>query len=209
MAKDYYLILGVPLDAAPGEIRSAFRRLARRYHPDRRTDPSPAEFQRISEAYGVLSDPVRRARYDRSRRERRPLISEPVPLVDATAPVRPSFEALLERLSRNFLSSEAPKAEHEEPLHFELILSPEEAELGILIPFRVPVFAVCHHCGGLGCAVCDDEGRLVDEETVDVKIPAGVRHGSVFEISLAPLGIRNLWLRVYVRIDTPSASRPS
>ena len=49
MAKDYYLILGVPLDAAPDEIRSAFRKLAFRYHPDRRGGASSGAFQRISE----------------------------------------------------------------------------------------------------------------------------------------------------------------
>ena len=64
MAKDYYLILGVPLDAAPGEIRSAFRRLALQYHPDRRGEAGTRAFRDISEAYDVLSDPAQRARYD-------------------------------------------------------------------------------------------------------------------------------------------------
>lgn len=104
MAKDYYLILGVPLDAAPSEIRSAFRRLALRYHPDRRGASSPREFQDISEAYDVLSDPARRARYDRESRSPRsdvvpfsaragepePLISEPVPILGRPETVRPS-----------------------------------------------------------------------------------------------------------------------
>lgn len=68
MAKrDPYEVLGVPRDASADEIKSAYRRLARRYHPDvNPDDPSAKEkFQEIGEAYGVLSDADRRARFDR------------------------------------------------------------------------------------------------------------------------------------------------
>ncbi|MBI5667403.1 MAG: J domain-containing protein [Chloroflexi bacterium] len=66
MAKDYYATLGVKKDASEKEIKSAFRKLAKKYHPDaNREDPnSEAKFKEINEAYEVLSDPEKRARYD-------------------------------------------------------------------------------------------------------------------------------------------------
>ena len=65
--RDYYRVLGVPRDADTKVIKDAFRRLARRYHPDTSTEPDAEErFKEIAEVYGVLSDPARRRDYDAS-----------------------------------------------------------------------------------------------------------------------------------------------
>ncbi|HEY5982474.1 MAG TPA: molecular chaperone DnaJ [Anaerolineales bacterium] len=64
--RDYYDVLGVGRGAGDDEIKGAFRKLARQYHPDVNKDPDAEErFKEINEAYGVLSDPGKRARYDR------------------------------------------------------------------------------------------------------------------------------------------------
>ncbi len=65
--RDYYEVLGVPRDGDTQQLKSAYRRLAMESHPDRNpNDPQAAErFKEASEAYAVLSDPERRARYDR------------------------------------------------------------------------------------------------------------------------------------------------
>lgn len=66
MARDYYDILGVPRNADKSEIKSAFRKLAREYHPDvSKHADAEAKFKEINEAYEVLSDDEKRARYDR------------------------------------------------------------------------------------------------------------------------------------------------
>jgi curved DNA-binding protein len=65
--KDYYKILGVERKASEAEIRKAYRKLAMQYHPDRNPEDKQAEerFKEINEAYQVLSDPQKRAHYDR------------------------------------------------------------------------------------------------------------------------------------------------
>ena len=67
--KDYYKALGVPKDAAPGEIKKAYRKLARQFHPDANKGDTAAEdrFKEVSEAYDVLSDDKRRKEYDEAR----------------------------------------------------------------------------------------------------------------------------------------------
>jgi curved DNA-binding protein len=64
--KDYYATLGVTKTATPDELRKAFRKLARQFHPDVAKDKKTAEtkFKEINEAYEVLSDPVKRQKYD-------------------------------------------------------------------------------------------------------------------------------------------------
>ncbi len=64
--RDYYEILGVPRTASADEIKSAFRKLARQYHPDVSKEANAEErFKEINEAYSILSDADKRARYDR------------------------------------------------------------------------------------------------------------------------------------------------
>ncbi|MFM7354335.1 MAG: DnaJ domain-containing protein, partial [Microcystis aeruginosa] len=66
MPTDYYEILGVSRDAGKEDIKRAYRRLARKYHPDVNKEPGAEEhFKEINRAYEILSEPETRNRYDR------------------------------------------------------------------------------------------------------------------------------------------------
>jgi curved DNA-binding protein CbpA len=96
---NYYLVLGVTSNADADTIRSAFRALVRRYHPDAGEGSSPQKFREIVEAYETLADPVRRHRYDEAMQRIRPVVqrssatvprqrSAPEPLVSERQPRR-------------------------------------------------------------------------------------------------------------------------
>ena len=80
-SKDYYTILGVGRSASEKEIRQAYRRLARKYHPDVNPGDKAAEakFKEINEAHEVLADPEKRQKYDRLETSGSMLSSSPKP----------------------------------------------------------------------------------------------------------------------------------
>ena len=74
---DHYSALGVPSSASTADIKTAFRRLAAHYHPDRNASPdAPARFRLVQTAYDVLSDDAKRQAYDDNRR--RNLLDDPL-----------------------------------------------------------------------------------------------------------------------------------
>jgi len=79
-AMSYYDVLGIPIDADEEAIRSAFRGLARRYHPDAGEGSSAERFRQVAEAYATLSDPAHRRVYDLSLRRVRPRVVPVEPL---------------------------------------------------------------------------------------------------------------------------------
>ena len=95
---NYYVVLGIAEDADDETIRSAFRALARRYHPDVGAGSSPVEFQRAREAYETLADPERRRRHDRQLRDAR---AQPV-VVRQVIVSRPFAEPLLSSWHSSF-----------------------------------------------------------------------------------------------------------
>lgn len=68
--KDYYKVMGLKQDASPSDVKVAYRRLARKYHPDLNKDPKAEEhFKELGEAYDVLKDPEKRKTYDQFARD--------------------------------------------------------------------------------------------------------------------------------------------
>ncbi|MBI4464089.1 MAG: DnaJ domain-containing protein [Acidobacteria bacterium] len=106
MLSDYYAILGVAPEASPEQVRAAYRRLAKQYHPDAGGDPE--RFRVVQEAYARLSDPAQRQKHLYSPTAAEPLIPsrprQPEPFVASRASPFRRPEALedLDRLFREF-----------------------------------------------------------------------------------------------------------
>jgi len=225
LARNYYVVLGVPASESSTGIRQAFRELALRYHPDRAGAQGTRHFQELTEAYEVLSDPDRRASYDEGLRHggeadlpARPPVwpasaSEPEPLVpDRLSLLRdfwvtqPSADEVLDRILQSFADPERPKSRRLDALNLELLLSPEEAARGGVVALGVPVFYPCRACHGAGvlaayaCQACDGRGVVEEEEAVHLAIPAFVRDGTILRVPLRGLGIHNMYLHVFIRV---------
>ena len=218
--KTYYMILGVSSTESSRGIRAAYRDLAKRLHPDVAGEQATRSFQEVSEAYGVLSDPKLRRAYNNKlsraedggivtvrRSSPEPLVREPVTILGNRDGIRPSFEAMYDRFLRNFTGIGVPKSEQREGLNVELLLTPEEAAHGCILPLRVPVFACCPECGGSGrdwmfpCALCQQQGLIEKEELLRIGIPPMAPAGSILEIPLRGLGIHNFYLRLHVFVE--------
>jgi len=135
------------------------------------------------------------------------LTREPVSILENRDGVRPSFEAMYHRFLRNFTGIGVPKSERLEGLNFEVLLTPEEASRGCVVPVGVPVFSGCPECGGSGrdwvfpCSYCRQQGMIEREEVLRVRIPPMVPSGSVHEIPLRGLGIHDFYLRLHVIVE--------
>jgi molecular chaperone DnaJ len=225
MTKDYYVILGVSRTESPSGIRGAFRELVECYYPDRIGPQGAPVFQDIVEAYQVLVDPERRKRYNQGLRhaeggvELQPapsiggqrlqpdlLVPEPLSVLRGFQEIQPSVEALFERWLRNFTGLGVPKGERLESLQVEIILTPDEAARGGVVPLGVPVFSPCPVCGGSGrdwlfaCTYCREQGMVEEEGTVRISISPRVRDGTIMEVPIQGLGIHNFYLRLALRI---------
>jgi len=157
--KDYYGVLGVERSASKEEIKKAYRRLARLYHPDRNPDPDAEErFKEINEAYYVLSDDERRQEYDRilgSGDENRFV----------------SFLEYIQDLMESIMKGErARRPKKGQDLRLKLYLSLEEAAFGAEKEIEYERWIDCPECEGKGvkgraetvvCHACEGKGRRV------------------------------------------------
>jgi DnaJ-class molecular chaperone len=223
--KDYYVILGVARTESPSGIREAFRDQVKRSHPDRVGPQGTRVFQEVVEAYEVLSDPERRRLYDQwlrpaeggeelqsvpiiveHQRQPEPLVSNPLSVLHSFEKMHPSDEAFMARLRRNFTGLGIPKSEQREGLEVEILLTPEEAMRGGIVPLGIPIFSPCAVCGGSGrewlfpCRYCREQGRVEEEKRVRLHIPPRVRDGTIVEMPLGGLGIHNCYLRLAIRL---------
>ena len=225
MAESYFAILGISPRATMDEIRSAYRRLAKEFHPDRYTGSSE-RFRNIQEAYSVLGNRRRRREYEQSITKvsiRTPLRSttypEPEPLIPEEGPVdigkvspvrsfqsfTPSFDEIFDWLWSNFSDLSQPKHSRVQNLTLEVTLTPDQARRGGNAKIMVPAQAVCPTCrghGGVGfyeCARCAGEGVISGEMPVSVSFPPGLAKDHAVMIPLDRFGVPNTHITVLFR----------
>jgi molecular chaperone DnaJ len=139
---DYYELLGVSRTADAAEIKSAYRKLALKYHPDRNPGDRTAEekFKKLNEAYAVLSDPEKRAHYDRYG------TAEPGPMAGDI------FDIFASVFGGGGFGSgfgtRVQRAQQGEDLETTLTITLEQARAGADVPLEVEHLGVCTRCGG-------------------------------------------------------------
>ncbi len=165
--RDYYEVLGVGRSATPEEIKKAYRRLARQYHPDVSDAPdAEARFKGINEAYEVLSDSEKRATYDRFGH-----IEPGVGGFGFDFGFRDPFEIFEEVFGRGFgfRTSTRRGPRRGADLRYDLHLTFEEAVFGGEKEIEVTRYEVCPECKGSGaepgtspvrCSECNGTGQV-------------------------------------------------
>jgi DnaJ-class molecular chaperone len=184
--EDYYAVLGVDVGADEEALRTAWRRLAAQWHPDRAGPVAAATFQRIAAAYAVLSDPLARAAYDHRQRIRHPdsaATARPMPPAKPAAPA-----TMLSRLCGNLNSLLARGAarydDDEPPGVITLVLRQAEAAQGGMATISLRADLRCPECAakGLpaeGCVRCAGAGVVDELYSAWLAIPPGVAEGEL------------------------------
>ena len=175
---DYYSLLQIPRTADQEEIKKAYRKVALKYHPDRNAGSPDAEerFKEVTEAYEVLRDPAKRARYDRYGKEGlrdRPGFSGGMDFSDALEVFMRDFGGFggLEGLFGGRRRGNQPK--RGKSLRLKLPLTLKDVRTGVTRKLRVAVLDTCVSCRGTGvkdgmqpqpCADCGGTGeeRLIE-----------------------------------------------
>jgi len=205
MARDFYDVLGVPRSASDKEVRQAFRRLARKYHPDVNPGDTKAEerFKEINRAYEVLSDTDKRKKYDRygERWEQAEAFDQARRAGGAGGAFTQTFDlgdlfgrgrgggrgGPFEGIFEAFTGRRGPLRGQNVEYAAEVTL--EEAFQGTTRLLGLQAEEACATCGGSGqiagavCHVCQGGGAVVRPKRLEVKIPAGVQDGARVRIA--------------------------
>ena len=181
--KDYYQTLGIERTATADDIKRAYRKLARKYHPDVSKEPgAEARFKELSEAHEVLQDPQKRAAYDQlGQRWRAGQEFTPPPDWEAGFEFTPGGSSATETADfSDFFSSlfgnfprraEAARARGEDH-HAKIFIAIEDA------------FHGATHAVTLRAPQLDAQGRVVlRERTLNVRIPKGIREGQLIRLA--------------------------
>lgn len=170
MAKDYYAILGVDRNATTEEIKKAYRKLALKYHPDRNEGDKKAEekFKEITEAYAVLSDETKRAKYDQfGYVNENDFDFNPSNFDDIFAYVNDIFGDLFGNFGSRGSRSYSRKRKGED-IQYQMTISFKEAIFGASKEIEINYQKVCEECNGLGakpqdfetCSYCKGAGQI-------------------------------------------------
>ena len=200
--QDYYEVLGVKREASDKEIKTAYRKLARKWHPDLHSDKEKKtaenKFKHINEAYEVLSDSQKRGKYDQlgenwqgGQAYQQPTGNQGFGSQTYTGSSQSGFSDFFDMFFGGGASgrSSGRTSQHRKPtrgedIESEIGLSLEETFRGDEQTIRLSTNESCPACGGYGhqnnsfCTRCGGSGVATGSKTISVKIPAGVHDGA-------------------------------
>jgi molecular chaperone DnaJ len=214
MAKNYYVTLGISRGANLNQIKRAYRRIAKKFHPDTAQSIDAKKFREAREAYETLADEDTRRQYDETLK----LQPTPVRISSVADKIKQHssaieemnrFESYMDEFFEGFVPGFFHKDRYRSPqkdLYYEVILSPSEAMNGGLFPIKVPVIENCPTCHKTGfmesffCPDCDGCGHRQAEREFSLSIPPRTKHGTEATISLEDIGLpdANLFVRVHI-----------
>jgi molecular chaperone DnaJ len=198
--KSYYDTLGVGKKASAKEIKQAYRKLARKHHPDVNPGDSAAEakFKEINEAYEVLSDADKRKKYDQfgdkwqyadqfaqSGQQRSRDFSgagggTTFHYEDLSGG---DFGDIFDSILGGFGGRRGRRPQRGRDLEYAVEVTLEEAHSGAARLLETQAEEPCSSCKGEGCPSCGGVGRIIRPKRLEVKIPPGVRDGSRVRIA--------------------------
>jgi len=203
--KDYYQILGVSRNASEKEIKQAYRRLARKHHPDLNPGDKSAEakFKEINAAYEVLSNPEKRKKYDQFGEQWE--YADQFAKSGGQGRVRWDFgrggttfeygdlsgfgDIFSSLFGDSGIGSRMRGPRRGQDIESPIEVTLEEAYRGSTRVIQLQTGEPCTACGGTGrvgnrvCTICNGAGGKVIPKRLEVKIPAGVRDGSRIRIA--------------------------
>ncbi|MBV8724284.1 MAG: DnaJ domain-containing protein [Candidatus Eremiobacteraeota bacterium] len=201
--KDYYAILGVAKNAPEKDVKSAYRKLARKWHPDANPkNPKEAEekFKEISEAYEVLGDPEKRKKYDvlgpnwqqaaqQAEQQRRYRTTGDGQEFDfdfgegGPSGFSDFFDMFFSGVGRRQTTQRSGIARRGQDLETTIELNLRDAYQGGTKAVSLQIEDVCPRCHGTGtegrhlCPQCHGTGRILTNKHFEVTIPKGIREG--------------------------------
>jgi molecular chaperone DnaJ len=204
MSEDHYTLLGLGRDASLDEIKKAYRQLAMRHHPDRtQNNPQDTEiFKAVAVAFATLSNPERRAEYDRllAAAERRATKTRARRTRTTTSDPRQQNTPFGDILEEFFQGWDRGPLERDDRV-LEITLTSQEAKMGVTVPVDIPWKDQCPLCQGSGlapfsiCSGCRGSGYTHGSRRLTLNIPSGVASGTTQRLCLA-----NNHLTIVVRV---------
>lgn len=199
--KDYYDILGVSKKATAKEIKQAYRKLARKHHPDVNPGDKSAEakFKEINQAHEVLSDPEKRKKYDQYGDNWQ--YADQFTQSGWQQPARnfskggarttfhfedlgeEGFGNIFDSILGGFGGRRARRPQRGRDYEYPVEVSLEEAYHGATRMLETQIEETCSSCKGEGCPSCGGVGKIIRPKRLEVKIPPGVKNGSKVRIA--------------------------
>lgn len=210
---NFYEILGVETDATSVQIKCAYRKLARKYHPDLNKEKDAIDtFKKITSAYETLSDSQKRKNYDiingifKQEKPTTPPISEPMPKETPKTATKKESKEFNPLKTFKYWQAKFKKQKHTKELHkpqkgenitTDIKITPEEVITGSKRIINILTTQTCPNCfgrkfiNGGKCNNCNGSGEISKRKRITVTIPKGIKDGAKLRLKGEGAGGKN------------------